>query len=80
MATRPFVINREIVVGEPDQVDEFNANILDDLKTVLTAIDMADYDEFPNTQANLYRIMAKYDAFPVFFDETYHERYGGSPR
>jgi len=76
--SRPFVINREVIEVEP--INESYADILDDLKTVLTAIDMADYDEFPNTQANLYRIMAKYDAFPVFFDETYHERYGGSPR
>ena len=76
MTTRPFVINREVIVPEP--IDESYADILEDLKTVLTSIDMTDYDAFPNTQANLYRVMAKYDAFPVFFDESYHERYGGS--
>ena len=70
--SRPFVINRQLA--------GIYADLLEDLKTVLTSIDMADYDAFPNTQANLYRVMSKYDTFPVFFDDIYHERYGGQSR
>jgi hypothetical protein len=74
MATRPFVINRDVVVAEPDPDSE----VLADLKEILSVIDMPDYDEFPNTLAALYSMMAKYDAFPVVFDDSYHEQYGGS--
>jgi|DEB0MinimDraft_3_1074331.scaffolds.fasta_scaffold35499_2 hypothetical protein len=73
MSSRPFVINREVRVNEPDP----DSPVLADLRRLLLVIEMPDYDEFPNTQAEIYAMMAKYDAFPVFFDEVYHERYGG---
>lgn len=74
MTTRPFVINRDVVMTEPYP----EAMVLADLMKLLSVIDMPDYDEFPNTQAEIYAIMARYDAFPVFFDDSYHEQYGGS--
>jgi hypothetical protein len=75
MTTRPFIINRDVVVAEPDP----DSPVLADLRKLLSVIEMPDYDEFPNTQAEIYAMMAHYNAFPVFFDEVYHRRYGGQP-